>query len=145
MVRELALLVALLVSPAAAPGGTSELPVRVVVNSANPVTSIRRSDLSAIFMKRVQRWSDGTEITAIEPPPTSPAREHFSRIIHGKSVAYVTRYWHRVIFSGRGVPPREARSDRAVMEMVRSRPGAIGYVDRTTPAVDGVRVIVVLP
>jgi ABC-type phosphate transport system substrate-binding protein len=145
MVRELALLVALLVSPAAAPAGTSELPVRVVVNAANPITSIRRADLSAIFMKRVQRWPDGTEIAAVEPPLTSPAREHFSRTIHGKSVAYVTRYWHRLIFSGRGVPPREARSDQAVMEIVRSRPGAIGYIDLTTPTVDGVRVIAVLP
>jgi ABC-type phosphate transport system substrate-binding protein len=145
MVRELALLVALLVSPAPAPADTPELAVRVVVNSANPVTSIRRSDLSAIFMKRVQRWADGTEITAIEPPPTSPARAQFSRSIHGKSVAYVTRYWHRVIFSGRGVPPREARSDQALMEIVRSRPGAIGYIDPGTPPVNGVKVIAVLP
>ena len=72
-------------------------------------------------------------------------REEFSRAIHGKSLAYVTRYWHRVIFAGRGVPPDELASDAAVIELVKNQRGAIGYIDGDTPPGDDVKVIAVTP
>jgi ABC-type phosphate transport system substrate-binding protein len=139
MLRALVLL--LLAGVAAA----EELPFRVVVHASNPVASLTRAELSAIYMKRTRSWRDGREIVAVDQPSTSRLRERFSRAVHGKSVAYVTRYWQRLIFSGRAVPPREARSDAAVLELVRRNAEGIGYVDARTPLGDGVKTIEVRP
>ena len=122
-----------------------EYPFRVVVHRSNPVVSLTRAELSAIYMKRMRSWPDRREILAVDRPSASRLREQFSRAVHGKSVAYVTRYWQRLIFSGRAVPPREVRSDAAVLELVRENAEAIGYVAADTPLTDGVKAIAVTP
>lgn len=118
---------------------------RVVVHPSNPIVSLPRAELSAIYMKRTRSWRDGREIAAVDQPATSRLRERFSRAVHGKSVAYVTRYWQRLIFSGRGIPPRQLPSDAAVLAFVKSNRGAIGYIDPATPPGEGVKVIAVTP
>jgi ABC-type phosphate transport system substrate-binding protein len=120
-------------------------PFRVVVHRSSPIASITRAELSAIYMKRTRSWRDGREIAAVDQPSTSRVRERFSRAVHGKSVAYVTRYWQRLIFSGRGIPPRQLQNDAAVLEFVKSNRDAIGYIGSETTPGDGVKVIAVTP
>ena len=117
----------------------------VVVHRNNPIGSITRAELSAIYMKRTRSWGDGREIVPVDQPVSSPVRERFSRSVHGKNVAYVTRYWQRLIFSGRGIPPRQLQNDAAVLELVKNSRGAIGYIARDTPPGDGVKVLPVMP
>ena len=145
MLSQLALVVTILLSAAAVTQPRPDAPFQVIVNRANPVSSIRRNELSALFMRRKRSWHDGTEVRPVEPPSRSQVREEFSRTIHGKSVAYVTRYWHRVIFAGRGVPPEELPNDAAVIEFVKTHRGAIGYIARETPVGDDVKVLAVTP
>jgi ABC-type phosphate transport system substrate-binding protein len=123
----------------------ADAPFQVIVHRTNPVASISRAELSAIYMKRVRSWTDGMEIVAVEQPARSRVRGEFSRVVHGKSVAFVTRYWQRVIFAGRGVPPAELKSNEAVIDFVRARRGAIGYIDAGTKPGDDVKVIAVTP
>lgn len=127
--------------PAPQPG----LQFRVIVHPSNPVDSISRQQLSAVYMKKVRQWPDRTEIIPVDQSPTSRVRERFSDSVHGKSVAYVTRYWHRLIFSGRGLPPTELNSSAAVAEFVAENRGAIGYVSSDLQLGEGVKVIVVTP
>ena len=117
----------------------------VVVHPSNPMESITRAQLSAIYMRRKRSWRDGREIVPVDQSASSPVRERFSRAVHGKSVAYVTRYWQRLIFSGRAVPPRQLQNDAAVLELVRNNPNAIGYVAGDRPVGDGVKVLAVTP
>ena len=141
MLSELLLVLAFLLSAADAQP-QADTPFVVITHPSNEVSSMTRAELSAIFMRRTKSWRDGTEIRPVEPFSRS-LRERFSRAIHGKSVAYVTRYWHRVIFAGRGVPPEELPSDAAVVEYVRTHRGAIGYVE-TAPG-GGVKTLTVRP
>ncbi len=105
------------------------------------MASLTRAELSAIFMRRVRSWPDGTEIRPVDHRVDARVRERFSRAVHGKSVAYVIRYWQRLIFAGRGIPPPEVPSGAAVLERVRADRGAIGYVDAATPVAADLKVI----
>ena len=138
-------LIGLLVVLATAEVHADDAAFRIVVHPSNPLESITRAELSAIYMKRTRSWRDGREIVPVDQPASSPVREHFSRSILGKSVAYVTRYWQRLIFSGRGIPPRQLQNDAAVLELVKNSREAIGYVARDTPPGDGVKVLEVVP
>lgn len=122
----------------------ASVPFRVVAHRSAPVESLTRAQLSAIFMRRTRSWPDGTEIRPVEPSARSRVRERFSHAVHGKSVAYVTRYWHRVIFAGRGVPPLEVAGDAAVLDFVKNNRGAIGYIEGNAPPGD-VKVLAVRP
>lgn len=138
-------LMGVLVMLAATAACAGEEAFRVVVHRNNPIESITRAELSAIYMKRTRSWRDGSEIVPADQPVSSAVRERFSRSIHGKNVAYVTRYWQRLIFSGRGIPPRQLQNDAAVLELVKNRRDAIGYIARDTPPGDGVKVLPVKP
>lgn len=142
MLGQLILVTTILLSAAEARPG--EQSFRVIVNRSNTVTSLRRAEVSAIFMRREKRWPDGSGMIPVDQSPTADVREVFSRSTHGKSVAYVIRYWHRLIFAGRALPPIEAASDEAVIELVRKNRGAIGYVGSQTRLPDEVRVIPVM-
>ena len=128
----------LLPAPAAAADG-----YKLVINAANPVTSLDRREASAIFLRRSTRWPDGTPVMAVDGPD-SPAREAFSKDVHGKKAASIRSHWLQVIFSGRGVPPPEKASDSDVILYVETHPGAIGYVASAT-ATDDVKVLKVTP
>ena len=134
-------LIGLLAMLTTADARAAEPAFNVIVHRDNPIASITRAELSAIYMKRTRSWAGGREIVPVDQPAASPVRERFSRAVHGKNAAYVTRYWQRLIFSGRGIPPRQLQNDAAVLELVRKSRNAIGYIGRETPPGDGVKVL----
>jgi ABC-type phosphate transport system substrate-binding protein len=116
---------------------------KVVTHPDNPSVSLTRQELSAIFLGRKTTWPNGTKAVPIDQVESSAVREAFSRAVHGRKPSAVKSYWLQVLFSGRGVPPVEKASDDQVLEGVRSRPGAIGYVSAAV-RVDGVKVLQVV-
>ncbi|MFS8070043.1 MAG: hypothetical protein ACMG6S_27070, partial [Byssovorax sp.] len=95
-----------LVLPLAASGAET---YKVVVNAANPVASLAPREVSAMFLKRTSSWADGLPALPVDGPD-SPARDGFSKDVHGKKSAAIRSYWLQIIFSGRGVPPPEKPS-----------------------------------
>ncbi len=116
----------------------------VVVNQANPVSSLARGEVSNLFLGKVTKWPDGSTVHPIDLPARSPVRAAFSREVHGKSVTSISAYWQQLIFSGRAVPPSEGASEGEIMAYVRSDRSAIGYVSAGPPPA-GLKVIKVLP
>lgn len=117
---------------------------KVVVNSANPVTSLSTKDLSNFLLKKKTKWdASGVGAEPVDLEGNSSVREAFSEAVHGRSVSSIKNYWQRQIFSGREVPPPEVKSDREVIEHVRSHPGGIGYVSASA-SLDGVKEVSVV-
>jgi len=117
---------------------------KVVVNAGNPTASLTRRELSALFLGRKTAWPDGTKAVPIDQVETSAVRVAFSRDVHGRKPTAVKNYWLQILFSGRGVPPVEKAGDEQVLEAVRSRAGAVGYVTAGART-DGVKVLEILP
>jgi ABC-type phosphate transport system substrate-binding protein len=100
----------------------------VVVNAANPVTSIKKDRANGLFLKRITRWENGSPVVPVNLDRTSATREAFSRAVHGKSVSAIESNWQQQIFAGREAPPAQRNGDADVLAFVRANPGAIGYV-----------------
>jgi ABC-type phosphate transport system substrate-binding protein len=113
---------------------------KVIVNSSNSSTKISKTDLNAVFLKKMVKWSDGTPAAPVNQPKKSPVRDSFTTTVHGKSVAAVDSYWQQQIFSGRDVPPAEKASDAEVVAFVKANAGAVGYVSDGAPTA-GVKVV----
>jgi ABC-type phosphate transport system substrate-binding protein len=120
-------------------------PFVVIVNAANPVSSMSARELSNTFMKKAPRWPHGEEVTPVDLKDTSAVRESFSQQIHEKSTSAVKAYWQKMIFSGRDVPPSEKSTSAEVVAYVRANRGAIGYVAADTALGAGVRALKVAP
>lgn len=121
--------------------GSPEVHVLVVVNSANPVTSMPRERVAKIFLREIGEWENGTEILPVDQIDKSPARIAFARDVHNQSVASLKRYWQERIFSGSESPPPDRVTDADVLTYVRSNPGAIGYILEGSDPGTGVHVV----
>ena len=61
----------------------------------------------------------------------SPEREQFYAKIAGKTPAQVKAYWSKIIFTGRGQPPKAVPTDLEVKKILAANVAAIGYIDAT--------------
>jgi hypothetical protein len=105
---------------------------RLIVHLESPVRQISREFLSQAFLKNVSRWEDGEAIHPVDQRPDTLVRRKFSDRVLKRSVAAVKIYWQQRIFSGRGVPPPELDADEAIVDYVRRKRGAVGYVSGNT-------------
>lgn len=117
--------------------------VKLVVHASNSVDSISKDKVADLFLKRVTRWENGRAVTPVDQSEKSPVRGAFTKDLLDKEVVWVKSYWQKMIFSGRGTPPAELKSDSEVLDLVKSNADAIGYVADTATIPGGVKVLTV--
>ena len=100
----------------------------VIVNKSNNVSSLSKSQVSRMFLKKVFTWKDGSPVKPIDLTPGSEVRKSFSQEIHGRNVYSIKNYWQQMIFAGRDVPPLEKETDQEIIDYVNQNPNAIGYI-----------------
>jgi ABC-type phosphate transport system substrate-binding protein len=100
-----------------------------VVSAKSPITSLNAAQVADIFLGKTNRFPDGSPAVPIDLAEDAPERERFYAQYTGKSPAQVKAYWSKIIFTGRGQPPRQASTGREMKKMVAENPNAIGYID----------------
>ena len=120
----------LAVAMLAQPGAQTRqaMPFVVVVNRANPVTTLSVLELRRIFMKQTRMWPHAESMVPVDWDATSPYREAFSKQVLGRTVREMGDYWVQQGVTQGMTPPSTQRSARAMLRFVASVPGAIGYV-----------------
>ncbi|GJJ01477.1 hypothetical protein RugamoR64_20150 [Duganella rhizosphaerae] len=108
--------------------GAAELVV--IVSARNPLSVLRPEQVADIFLAQTGRFPGGDEAMALDLPLGSPLRDEFYNKVAAKSPALMKAYWTKMVFTGRGQPPRELDSSIAVRKMVAENPSMIGYIDR---------------
>ena len=106
-----------------------------VVSAKSPVTTLTKDQVADIFLGKASRFPDGSQAVPIDQAEGSAARDEFYLKFAGKSPAQVKAHWSKIIFTGRGQPPREVSSSIEVKKRVVDNPNAIGYIERAM--VDG--------
>ena len=110
--------------------GAIEAEVVAVVSSRCPESALSRNQVADIFLGRSSRFPDGREAVPIDQAESSAARDEFYAAFTGKSPAQVKAHWSKIIFTGRGQPPREVSNGVEMKRLVAGNPSAIGYIDR---------------
>lgn len=113
----------------------------LVVNDANPSSSMAKADVAKLFLKKTTKWDSGLMVQPVDQAVSRSVRKAFTKAVHGKSVSSIKSYWQRQVFSGRGTPPTELDSDSQVLAYVRNNSGAIGYVSAGTSLGSGVKIL----
>jgi len=103
--------------------------VVVVVASNSPVETLSADEIATIFLGKTASYPNGLPAVPVDQPEGARVREEFYSRITGKTAAQLKAYWSRIIFSGRGEPPRQAGDSAGVKKVLQSNPNAIGYID----------------
>ena len=103
----------------------------VIVSAKSPVTALRAEQVSDIFLGQIASFPGGSEAVALDQSIGSPERDEFYTKVASKTRPLVKAYWTKMIFTGRGQPPKEIAGSAAVRKMVADNPALIGYIDKS--------------
>lgn len=115
----------------------------VIVSAKSPVSTLRADQVADIFLGQIGRFPGGTEAVALDQRIGSAERDEFYSKVASKTPPLLKAYWSKMIFTGRGQPPKEASDSNSVRRMVADNPQLIGYIDRSAldPSVRAVLVV----
>ena len=102
----------------------------VIMSSKSPVTMLRQEQVADIFLGQIASLPGGSEVVALDQAIGSTERDEFYLKVTSKSRPLVKAYWTKMIFTGRGQPPKEVMSNAAIRKMVADNPALIGYIDK---------------
>jgi ABC-type phosphate transport system substrate-binding protein len=100
-----------------------------VVSAKSSVTQLNANQVADIFLGKSSRFPDGSVAVPIDLSEDSPLRERFYTVFTGKSPAQLKAHWSRIIFTGRGQPPRQVSNSAEVKKALAENPNAIAYID----------------
>lgn len=112
-------------------GQASAAELVVIVSAKSPITSLRPEQVADIFLGQIANFPGGTEAVALDQRIGSAERDEFYSKVTSKTPPLVKAYWTKMIFTGRGQPPKEVAGSAAIRKMVADNPALIGYIDKT--------------
>lgn len=101
--------------------------IAVVVNPAN-ANAVSADDLSRLFLGRASSFADGSKAIPLNQPEGHATRDEFDSKVLSRSASQLKAYWSKLVFTGKGTPPKELADDAAVKAAVAADPNAIGYI-----------------
>lgn len=108
--------------------GNAYAEIVVVVADDNPLKSLSRPELVNIYLGKMNTLPNGEIVEPIDQQENSPIRHEFYRDLIKRTSTQMKMHWSKLIFSGRGQPPRTVSGDKAMAEFVAEHPNAIGYL-----------------
>jgi ABC-type phosphate transport system substrate-binding protein len=113
--------------------------VAVIVHPSNG-DALDKDSISRLFLNKAKAFPGGTQATPVALAEGLPATDEFNDKVLKKSASQLTAFWSKLVFTGKGQPPKALGDDAAVIADVAGNPGAIGYVDAGAVN-DSVRVV----
>lgn len=99
----------------------------LIVNKANPVSTLSKRDAKNIFLGKKTTWGNGESIVVAiqKAEPTSAA---FTKAVVNKSSQQFLNYWRKALFTGAGILPTNLDDNAVVKKFVASEEWAISYI-----------------
>jgi ABC-type phosphate transport system substrate-binding protein len=104
--------------------------VVAVVSSKSQITTLSKNQIIDIFLGKRTRFPDGSSAIPIDQAEGSVARVEFYTRVADMSAAQVKAFWARIIFTGRGQPPRTVATSLEAKRLVVEDTNAITYIDQ---------------
>ncbi len=102
--------------------------VAVIVHPSNAAAA-DQAEITRLFTGRGTSFAGGAKATPLNLAESAAGRADFDSKVLGKSSSQMKAYWSKLVFTGKGTPPKELADDAAMKAAVAADPSAIGYID----------------
>jgi ABC-type phosphate transport system substrate-binding protein len=119
--------------------GSCMADIAVIVHPSN-ANSLEALDISRIFLGKAKSYPDGAQAVPVAQSDATGASDEFNTKVLTKSSSQLQAYWSKLVFTGKGTPPKEVDSDQEMLELIQANPSLIGYV-QSTSVNESVRVV----
>lgn len=116
--------------------------VVVIVSANSQITALRTDQVANIFLGKSMTYPTGDEAIPLDQNENASVRKEFYDKVMRRPPAFLKAHWSKLLFTGKGQPPRNMENNEAMKKAVARNAKFIGYIDKS--AVDeSVRVVLV--
>jgi len=110
---------------------STQAEIVVVMSAKSNVNNLSKDNVSGVFLGKTSTLPDGNQAVPIEQVDGQEAYKEFHRIVTEKSDSQLNAYWAKMVFSGKGNPPREVANSAEVLKLIADDPSMIGYLEKS--------------
>ncbi|MCP4353829.1 MAG: hypothetical protein GY795_50930 [Desulfobacterales bacterium] len=99
----------------------------IIANKNVPENTLTRKEIKEIFLGKRVQWSDHSKIHVITLKDAGIHKTFLKQYLN-KSRSKWKSYWKRMVFTGRGIPPKTIISEAEAIAYVAETKGAVGYI-----------------
>jgi len=118
-------------------------PLAVVVNKANPIDKLTRSELIDLFMGKYVAFPDDSKAMPVELKGEHDIKVNFYQSLVGMPLSRVNAYWSRLRFTGRKRVAVFQSNEAELIDYIIANEQAIGYVPQSL-LTDDLKVVYIL-
>ncbi len=101
--------------------------VEVIVHPSN-AAALDKDAIKRIFLGKTRAFPGGSEAVPISLNESSAENQDFTKSVLSKTPKQLKAYWAKMVFTGKGTPPRQMDSSAQVLELIAANPNLIGFV-----------------
>ena len=101
--------------------------ILIIGHKSLPIKKLSHSQVKRIFLGKVSSINNH-RIKVVEQVATSESRQKFIRLALNMTEPQMKSYWARIIFSGKGLPPKIKKTDKQVKNLIKENKNMIGYI-----------------
>lgn len=101
--------------------------VVVVVSSKSSVAALSKEQVADLYLGKSQELGGGS--AALFDLPDGSVKDAFYDKATGRSLSQIKATWSKLLFNGKGLPPKEAANPGELKKAIAANPNAVGYLD----------------
>ena len=113
--------------------------IEVIVHPSN-AAAMDKDAIKRIFLGKTRAFPGGGEAVPVSLKEGSPENIGFTKSVLSKSPKQLKAYWAKMVFTGKGTPPRQMDNPAKLLELIAANPSLIGFVPAGT-ATGAVKVV----
>ena len=103
----------------------------MIVNPKNPLSALGAEQAMGIFLAKTGEFpGGGGQAVPIDQSEGVAVRDEFYQKAGNRDAAQIKAYWSRIVFTGKGQPPKAVPNSAEVKKLIAANPNMIGYVDK---------------
>lgn len=103
--------------------------IAVIVHPSMDIAAMTQDNVQRIFLGKATRFENDKVANPINQSEGNAIRDEFITKVLDKTDGQYRAYWSRLIFTGKGAPPKDMGGDADVKKLVADNPNMIGYID----------------
>ncbi len=101
--------------------------VEVVVHPSN-AAALDKDSIKRIFLGKTRAFPGGGEAVPIALKEGTAEDADFTKGVLSKTPKQLKAYWAKMVFTGKGTPPRQMDSAAQIVELISANPNLIGFI-----------------
>ena len=112
----------------------------VIISHPTNSNTISVDELQRLYTGKSSSFANGDSVVPLNLSDGNALRSSFDEKALGRSSSQIKAYWSKLVFTGKGTPPKEVESEAEMLKLVSSNPNILGYVSSGTDT-SGVKVL----